>query len=279
MFLLLVVIAASLLAPPPDTSKAFSVTVHGFPLAPVHKSITVSAQATGKGSLAPTTATGIITFYNGQPYTQIIPVGTILTGRDGMAVITDEHAVIPPAAQTTPPTYGQVNVAAHALTPGASGNISAGDINKACCVTSVIAQNPYSFTGGRDAQSYIYVTKQDVDNAVSPLLTTLEAQTPQLFPSLALSPNCVATITATPALEQRAAKVSVTATVPVGNFIHPPKRAKRYSRLQFALWTRNLKHYCLSGHSHRQTKPYHLFCHGNVEAFCSASLVVRKIKQ
>lgn len=211
--LIIVVIVASVLAPQPDYSKAFTVTVPGYALTPVQKSVTVTAQATGKGSIAPTTAMGIVSFYNGAIYTQIIPTGTLLKGRDGIAVVTDEQATIPPAAQTTPPTYGQVNVTAHAVNPGASGNIVAGDINTTCCVTSVIAQNPYNFTGGRNAQSYTYVTKQDVYNAVTPLLSTLQGVTPKLFPSLALSPQCVPTIAAKPTVGQRATTVSVTAIV------------------------------------------------------------------
>lgn len=211
--LLLAIVIASVLAPQPDTSKAFTVTIQGFALAPIHQSITVTAQATGKGIIAPTTATGSITFYNGQSYTQIIPTGTILKGLDGVAVITDEAATIPLAAQTTPPTYGQVTVPAHALVAGASGNIAAGDINEACCVTSVIAQNPSTFTGGRDGQHFTYVTKQDVYHAVTPLLSTLEVKTPQLFTSLALAPMCVPIVSVIPPVGQRGTTVKVTATV------------------------------------------------------------------
>lgn len=215
MFFLLLValIVASVLSPQPDTSKTFTITVQGYSLAPVHKSVTVTARATGKGYIAPTTATGTVTFYNGAIYAQIIPVGTILSGQDGVQVVTDEQATIPPAAATIPPTYGKVSVPAHALQPGQSGNIPAGDIDIACCVTSVIVQNPSAFSGGRDGQYFSYVTKQDVYNVASPLLTTLEAQTPQLFTSLALSPTCVPTVSATPLIGQRATSISVTATV------------------------------------------------------------------
>lgn len=213
LLLLVALIAVSLLAPQPDTSKAFTVTIQGFALAPVHQSVAVTAQATGKGYIEPTTATGNITFYNGQPYTQIIPTGTILKGQDGIAVITNEAATIPAAAQTIPPTYGQVTVPAHALISGASGNIIAGDINEPCCVTSVIAQNPSAFTGGSNGQHFTYVTKQDVYYTVTPLLSTLEKHVPQLFTSLALAPTCVPTVSAVPPAGQKAKKVSVTATV------------------------------------------------------------------
>jgi len=213
LLFLVALLVGSVLAPQPVNSKSFAVTIPGYTQTPVQKSVTVKARATGNGFIAPTTAAGIITFYNGQPYTQIIPTGTILKGQDGVTVITDEQAIIPPVTETFPPTDGQISVPAHALVPGASGNIVAGDINQACCVTSVIAQNPAAFTGGRDGQHFSYVTKQDVYHAITPLLTRLEAQTPQLFTSLALSPHCAPTIVATPTIGQRATTVSMTATV------------------------------------------------------------------
>jgi hypothetical protein len=225
--LLAVIIVASLLAPSPTTSKAFTVTVQGFALAPVHQSVTVAAQATGAGVIAPTTAMGSVTFYNGQPYTQIISTGTILKGQDGIAVITDEAATIPPVSQTIPPTDGQVTVLAHALTPGTIGNIAAGDINEPCCVTSVIAQNPSAFTGGRGGQRFTYVTKQDVYRAVTPLLSTLERRVPQLFTSLALAPTCVPTVAAVPPVGQKAVTVNVTATVRCTAVSYDPSQVRR----------------------------------------------------
>ena len=135
------IITLSLFAPSPNYEVSFPLAIQGYALAPVSKTIKVTDIATGKQYVPATTATGSITFYNGEIYTQIIPFGTVLKGSDAIAVVTDEQAVIPPAAQTTPPTYGQVSVLAHALTRGAVGNIRAGNINEACCVTSVIAQN------------------------------------------------------------------------------------------------------------------------------------------
>src|SRR5258708_1808186 len=149
-------------AGPADHEVSFTLTIPGFHLMPVAKTIKVTVPATGKGHTPATNAEGIITFYNGLPYTQIVPTGTRLTGADGVSVITDTQAVIPSAAQTTPPTYGHTNVSAHALIAGASGNISAGEINLACCATSIIAQNPYNFTGGKNARDFTYLTQQDV---------------------------------------------------------------------------------------------------------------------
>jgi len=260
IILLVVIIAASLLVPSPNTSKAFTVTVQGFALAPVRQSATVQAQATGKGYIAPTTATGNITFYNGQPYTQIIPTGTIVKGQDGVAVITDEAAAIPPVTQTIPPTDGQVTVPAHALVPGASGNIAAGDINEPCCVTSVIAQNPSAFTGGSNGQHFTYVTRQDVYHAITPLLSTLEQRVPQLFTSLALAPTCVPTVSAVPPVGQKAEKVNVTVTVSCTAVSYDPHRvltviAVYSSRLGSGTWS-NLAYQVVSVSKNNQITLY-----------------------
>src|SRR6266566_5308166 len=90
-------------ATPTGQEVSFTLTMPGFRLAPVSKTVKTTVIATGKGHTQATTATGMITFYNGQTYTQIIPAGTILKGSDGVSVITEQEAVIPPAAQTTPP--------------------------------------------------------------------------------------------------------------------------------------------------------------------------------
>lgn len=221
---LVALIAASLLAPQPNESRTFSITVQGFQPAPVHKSIAIQTKATGQGYVPATSATGTIVFYNGAIYAQIVPTGTILKGQDGVAVIIDEQATIPPATQTIPPTYGQVSVPAHALTPGSVGNIVAGDINGACCATAIIAQNPSAFTGGRDAQRFTFVTKQDIYHTVNPLLTQLDEQVPQLFTTIALSPNCTPTIAAMPPSGQKATIVHITATVSCTAVSYTPTR-------------------------------------------------------
>ena len=68
---------------------------------------------------------GRVTFYNAAPSVQTIAAGTLLTGKDGVEVVTDQDAVIPAG---TLATNGQVTVAAHAVNLGPSGNIAAQDI-------------------------------------------------------------------------------------------------------------------------------------------------------
>lgn len=208
------VIALSLLAPTPDHEVSFSLSIQGYYLAPVSKTMHISVQATGNVSVAATAATGTITFYNGTIYTQIIPVGTILKGSDGVSVITDAQAILPPAVQTTPPTYGQTSVVAHALISGQAGNIAGGDINEACCVTSVIAQNPYSFSGGRNAYRYTYLTVQDVKNATDPVIPAVQQQALSLFTtSSVLDPTCATSVRSNRAIGQRTKTALVTFTV------------------------------------------------------------------
>ncbi|HEX6478481.1 MAG TPA: baseplate J/gp47 family protein [Ktedonobacteraceae bacterium] len=201
-------------ATPTESKIAFTLTIPGFHLAPVSKTLKTIVVATGKGHTQATTATGMLTFYNGLPYTQIIPIGTQLTGADGRSVLTDADAVIPPVAKTTPPTDGHTNVPAHALVSGASGNISAGDINLACCATSIIAQNPYNFTGGKNARDFTYLTNQDVIHATSTLLPTLQTQALSLLPTPQLNSSCSTTTTSSPNVgkETRSALLTIVET-------------------------------------------------------------------
>jgi hypothetical protein len=101
---------------------------------------------------------------------QTIAAGTILTGRDRVAIITDQAAVIPAG---NPPMYGQVTVSAHAVLAGSQGNIPAYDINTACCATSVLAKNTQPFIHGAAARNYTVVTREDIQNAELPLKATL----------------------------------------------------------------------------------------------------------
>jgi hypothetical protein len=207
---LLAILGISIFSAAPDHAVAFTLTVQGFQLAPVSKTLKTTVIATGKGHAPATPATGMITFYNGAIYPQIIPMGTKLTGADGVSVLTDEQAVIPPAAQTIPPTYGHTTVTAHSLMAGANGNIQAGDINSACCVTSVIAQNPYAFRGGRNARDFTYLTKQDVTNTTAALLPALQTQALSLLPPPQLNPLCSTTTTSEPAVGKETTSAQLT---------------------------------------------------------------------
>ena len=206
----LAIVGISLFSAAPDHEVSFTLTVQGFHLVPVSKTVRTTVMATGKGHAPAIPATGVITFYNGAIYTQIIPVGTKLTGADGVSVLTDEQAVIPPAAQTIPPAYGHTNVTAHSLMAGKNGNIQAGDINMACCVTSVLAQNPYAFTGGRNARDFTYLTRQDVTNTTASLLPTLQTRALSLLPPPQLNPLCSTTTSSSPSVGKETPSAQLT---------------------------------------------------------------------
>ncbi len=109
------------------------------------------------------------------PFTsQTIQAGTVLSGPDGVQIITDQDALIPAG---NPPSYGQVTISAHAVQAGKTGNIPAYDINSACCLASVLAKNPENFTGGQDARDFQTVAKTDISNVATPLKTTLAQST------------------------------------------------------------------------------------------------------
>src|SRR5258708_15307947 len=79
-FILVGIIGLIIFSPKSEPTVSFSTTIAGFHLPHTTKSITLTIEATGKGHVNATYATGKIAFYNGQTYTQIIPVGTILKG-------------------------------------------------------------------------------------------------------------------------------------------------------------------------------------------------------
>lgn len=207
---ILAIVGISVFSEAPHQEVSFTLTIPGFHLAPVSKTVKITAIAAGKGYTPATYATGIITFYNGLSYTQIVPIGTRLTGADGISIVTDADAVIPPVAKTTPPTDGHTTVPAHALVPGVNGNIQAGDINIACCATSIIAQNPYHFSGGRNARDFTYLTSQDVTTTISPLLPTLHASTLSLLPNPRLNPSCSTTTKSSPSVGKETTRALLT---------------------------------------------------------------------
>ena len=99
------------------------------------------------------------------------------------------------------------------MTLGNIGNISAVDINEACCATSVIAQND-QFHGGHDAYTYTYLSEKDVQNAKNPLLPTLQSQTLSILPIPQINPTCSTGTTSSPRVgkETRNAVLRITET-------------------------------------------------------------------
>lgn len=218
-----------LLIHPPTTTiililKSQTVSINATALTgrlinPITLSQSATAPATGRGHQDARAATGTITFYNGQLQIVTVPAGTILTGNDGMQVITDQDAIIPaldPSAN--PPTVGQITVSARTTNPGARGNIPAFDISQPCCSTSVIAKNTTAFHNGQDERNFQTVTTADM-NSLSTLLKTSLAQSMQGAMQGLVKPNeelqtlpCSPTITSDHRIGQEATQVKVTAT-------------------------------------------------------------------
>jgi hypothetical protein len=142
----------------------------GRQLQPLTISQSLIVPTTGRGYQPAEQARGSITLYNGQFQNVTIAAGTIFTEANGIQVVTDQDATI---SAGNPPSYGQVTVSAHAISPGSKGNIPAYDINQTCCALSVLAKNVQPFTGGQDARTYTTVTQNDIHSVSTVLKTTL----------------------------------------------------------------------------------------------------------
>lgn len=129
-----------------------------------------STETTGKGHQGEQAGHGYVTFYNSATYAQTVDVGTLLTGADGVQIVTDTDATIPAAVY---PTFGQASVSAHAVTTGPAGNIRAADIYGPCCRLNISAVNG-AFSGGQNARDFQAVSQHDIDNTASSLKSSLD---------------------------------------------------------------------------------------------------------
>jgi hypothetical protein len=129
---------------------------------------------TGTGHAPARVGEGTVTFYNAAPYSQTVAAGTLLTGADGVEIVTDAPAVIPAG---NPPIEGEVTVPAHATAIGPQGNIAPLDLNGLCCMAGVSVKNTTAFHDGQDAYDYPMVTQADINQAAGPLVATLTSAT------------------------------------------------------------------------------------------------------
>ena len=159
---------------------------------------------------------GLVTFYNAALTPQLILAGTLLTGMDGVEVVTEQDALLPAAV---PPSEGQVTVPAQAVQVGPQGNIIAGDLHGPCCRENVFVHNS-AFMGGQDARDYPMVTQQDITGLATPLVALLTQSTHtrlqgQVSPTERLIQPLACTPTVTPdhPAGSEAAQVSVVVVV------------------------------------------------------------------
>jgi Baseplate J-like protein len=132
-----------------------------------------SSPTTGKGHQNATLAHGGVTFYNSLPQSQTIEAGTLVTGSDGVQVTTDEAAYVPAGSFSG---NGQISVSAHAINPGESGNIGAGDISGTCCRAYILVRNNGAFTGGQNARDFQFVTTSDMKDVQSTLFVKINGE-------------------------------------------------------------------------------------------------------
>ena len=181
-------------------------------LHPTMLSQTQTGPATGMGHENASTATGTVTFYNGLFTAQLIPQGTVFTGSDGVQVMTDADISIPAA---NPPMFAVISVFAHALLPGTSGNITAGDINTTIS-NGILVRNLGAFYGGKNARNYHTVTRDDITTFSNQLENVLLTTANRLFgkqlqPGEVLTtPQCNPMVTANRQVGQEATQVQVT---------------------------------------------------------------------
>ena len=202
--------------------------------------ISPASEAFGQASGVTTwrlAAGGTLTFYNAATYPQTIAAGTVLTGADGVQVLTDAAAPIPAG---DPPLFGVVTVNAHAAQPGSRGNIAALDINGLCCVAGVAVKNTADFSGGQDAQTYPTVRQADIDDLARPLIDTLtqDAQAgvqSQLHPQewMVTIPACSNAINADHPAGSRATQVTVTVTVTCRVEVYDQRVAEKLAATSF----------------------------------------------
>src|SRR5262249_7501389 len=152
-----------------NTGTATRDHIQGRRLSTITMSQAQSAATTGRTELPAQPGRGTITFYNNALVPQTIVAATLLTGRDGVQIVTDLSVTVP---EGTLATKGQATVIAHTIQTGPIGNIRANDIYGDCCLLKISAVSS-AFSGGQEAQTYQSVAKADIDGAVSKLAATL----------------------------------------------------------------------------------------------------------
>jgi hypothetical protein len=165
--------------------------------------LVASGQTSGVAHIPATPAHGTLTLYNAATYPQTIAAGTVLTGADGVQVVTDAPTSIPAG---NPPLFGVTSVSAHATRAGSRGNIVA----------------------------------LDIDGLARPLVDMLTQSTSlgvrsQLRPQewLVTIPACVPAIRADHAVGSRATEVTVTVKVACQSEVFDQHAASRRAAISF----------------------------------------------
>lgn len=167
-------IVALCLIPNPPVYTVSTITVPAR-ISPLEIRASVVITPTGKQSYPATQASGLLTIYNGSFLTEQLPAGFLLTTSSGLEVATDQAVTIP--AGNPPTAYGTATVSAHAVGAGVGGDIPAYAIHETYG-TALYIKNLSAFTGGQDAYTVTYVTKQDVTAALDAARAQLAVRQP-----------------------------------------------------------------------------------------------------
>lgn len=178
--------------------------------------------ATGHTQVAAATSHGTLVFINGAATSFTVGAGQTFTAANGTVVATDTSVNVPGGNGVTNGTAG---VAAHAVNPGAAGNIGSLAISGTCCSSSnaVFVRNDNAFTGGQDAKNYNFVREGDVNAFVNSAARQLTNQANSALRNqlksgeqLAQATNCPSTTTPSNPIGDRGVNVtSSTVTVSV----------------------------------------------------------------
>ncbi len=157
-------------------------------------------------------AHGFITFYNAAPYVQIVQARTMITGADGIQIITDQDATIPAAVM---PTEGQVTIGGHAAIKGPQGNIKVGDVYGPCCRLNVFVANG-AFHGGQNTRNYRSVSLRDITTIVKSFKNSLKQSVQaalqtqiQASETLVAPLSCTSNVTSDHQAGEEATRVSI----------------------------------------------------------------------
>lgn len=157
----------------PQALETVTVPSHFLPLK--YFSTKVLIIPTGVKTYPATTAHGVLTITNGSILSGELPRGMIVTGNDGVEVVTESAVFIPAGSALG---YGTAIVEAKAIRAGDQGNISALDINL-IYGTAVYIRNLSSFHGGKRRVVVSFTTPQDRLTALSRARSILAHLVPQ----------------------------------------------------------------------------------------------------
>ncbi|MGH2495180.1 MAG: baseplate J/gp47 family protein [Ktedonobacteraceae bacterium] len=166
-------IAVGTLVPYQQPEQRASIRVPAVLLPLTVFTTTVAVTPTGVQIFPATRASGVLSITNGSILAQHVPAGMMVTGSNGVAVVTTESVDVPAGNGTT---YGIAYVTAQAVTLGAKGNIPAFAL-QVVYGTSLFLKNERDFTGGKDAYHIPMMTPQDRQSALAKARGTLLRQT------------------------------------------------------------------------------------------------------